>query len=82
VVLLGAIALNRVGLGVVLVLSFSIGLAGVLTGIGLMLVFARRFFDRLPVKSRFTELIPAGSALFIVILGIGITVQALAQIGI
>jgi hypothetical protein len=46
-----------------------------------MLVYARRFFDRLPVHSRFAELIPAGSALFITMLGIGITVQALAQMG-
>jgi ABC-type nickel/cobalt efflux system permease component RcnA len=81
VVMLGAIALNRIGFGVLLVLVFSLGLACVLTGIGLTMVYARRFFDRLPVHSRFAELIPAGSALFITVLGIGITVQALAQMG-
>jgi nickel/cobalt transporter (NicO) family protein len=80
-VLLGAIALHRVGFGIILVIVFSLGLAGVLTGIGLMLVYARRFFDRLPLHSRFAELIPAGSALFITILGVGVTLQALAQMG-
>jgi ABC-type nickel/cobalt efflux system permease component RcnA len=81
VVLLGAIALNKIGFGIVLVLVFSLGLAGVLTGIGLILVYARKFFDRLPVHSRWIDLIPAGSAVFITILGIGITLQALAQMG-
>lgn len=81
VVLLGAIALNRIGFGIILVLAFSLGLAGVLTGIGLALVYARRIFEKVPVRSRFFELIPAGSALFITILGAGITVNALAQIG-
>jgi hypothetical protein len=46
-----------------------------------MLVYARRYFDRLPIHSRFTELIPVGSALFIAVLGIGITLQALTQLG-
>jgi nickel/cobalt transporter (NicO) family protein len=81
VVLLSAIALGRVGFGIVLVLAFSLGLAGVLTAIGLLLVYARRFFDRLPVQSRWIELIPAGSALFITIIGAWITIQALGQLG-
>jgi ABC-type nickel/cobalt efflux system permease component RcnA len=79
--MLGAIALHRVGFGIVLVIVFSLGLAGVLTGIGLTLVYARRYFDRLSIHTRFAELIPVGSALFISVLGIGITLQALAQLG-
>ena len=79
VVLLGSIAIDRVGFGIVLVLAFSFGLAGVLTAIGLLMVYARRFFDRFPAHSRYAGLIPAGSALFITILGVVITTRALIQ---
>ena len=81
VVLLGAIAVNRVGFGLMLVLAFSLGLAGVLTGIGLLLVYAGRLFARLPTQSRVIRLLPAASALFVAVVGIGVTAQALAQIG-
>jgi ABC-type nickel/cobalt efflux system permease component RcnA len=81
VVLLSAIALNRVGFGLVLVFAFSLGLAGVLTGIGLLFVYAGRFFNRIPVQNRLLRLLPALSALFITLVGLGITVQALAQTG-
>ena len=47
VVLLSAIALHRVGLGLVLILAFSVGLAATITGIGLVAVLARRAFGRL-----------------------------------
>jgi ABC-type nickel/cobalt efflux system permease component RcnA len=46
VVLLGAISLHRVGLGLLLVVAFSIGLAAVLTGIGLAMVWAGRAMSR------------------------------------
>ena len=44
VVLLSAIALHRVGLGLVLIIAFSVGLAATITGIGLVAVLARRAF--------------------------------------
>ena len=47
VVLLGAISLHRVGLGLLLVVAFSAGLAAVLTGVGLALVLARRLLGRM-----------------------------------
>ena len=81
VVLLGAIALGRIGFGMALVVAFSLGLAGVLTGIGLLLVYGRHWFERMPVRSRVYELIPAASALVITILGVGISLRALNQIG-
>jgi nickel/cobalt exporter len=81
VVLLSAIALGRVGFGLVLVLAFSLGLAGTLTGIGLLLVYAGRLFERLPAQARWVRLVPAASALFITLAGAGITAQALVQIG-
>ena len=80
VVLLSAIALNRIGFGILLVLAFSIGLAGVLSGIGLMLVFTRRFFNRLPEQARFAAYVPAASAVFITIAGAVVSIRALLEL--
>jgi ABC-type nickel/cobalt efflux system permease component RcnA len=81
VVLLSAIALGRVGLGVLLVVAFSAGLAGALTGVGLLLVYAGRQLPSLPAGGRLTRLLPIASALLIALLGVGITLQSLAQTG-
>ena len=45
-------ALNRVAFGLVLIAAFSLGLAVVLMGTGLALVYAGRLFDRLPINAR------------------------------
>jgi ABC-type nickel/cobalt efflux system permease component RcnA len=76
VLLLGAIALDRVGYGLVLVLAFSVGLAGLLSLIGLLVLYARRFVERLPLDGRIAAAVPALSALVIVGLGIALTVRA------
>ncbi len=75
VVLLSAIAIGRVGFGLALVSAFSLGLAGVLTAIGLMLVYTKHLFERLPQLPS-SNLFPAVSALLITLMGIGITTQA------
>ena len=83
ILLLSAVALQKVGFGLLLIVAFSIGLAGVLTGIGLAMVYASKLFSRLPSqKSGLLRLLPAGSALFITIAGIGITVKAFIDTGI
>jgi ABC-type nickel/cobalt efflux system permease component RcnA len=46
--MLGAIALDRIVYGFVLVLAFSAGLAGVLTAVGLALLYARRYLNDRP----------------------------------
>ena len=51
VVMLSAIALHRVGFGLVLIVAFSFGLAAVLTGIGFVLVWAQRT----PLLRRFVQ---------------------------
>lgn len=81
VVLLGAIALHRVAFGLLLILAFSIGLAAVLTGVGLMLVYARRAFERFPVDGRVLRALPVGSALVVTVAGLVIVAGALAQAG-
>ena len=80
VLLLGAIALDRVGYGLVLVLAFSLGLAGLLSAIGLLVLHARRFVERIPLDGRVAAAIPTLSALVIVGLGVLLTVQALPNI--
>ena len=83
VMLLSAIAVGQIGFGLVMVLVFSLGLAGVLTGLGLLLVFSKRLFERLPKKVPvpLLRVLPALSALFVALIGLGITTQALMQIG-
>ncbi|MBC8078093.1 MAG: sulfite exporter TauE/SafE family protein, partial [Chloroflexales bacterium] len=81
VVLLSAIALGRVGFGLLLILCFSLGLASVLTAIGIALVHAGRLFDRVPVNGRLLRVLPVASALVVTIIGLGITLQALVQTG-
>ncbi len=77
VVLLSAIALGRIGFGLALVCAFSLGLAGVLTAIGLTLVYAKDWFERLPIQASKSNLFPAMSALFVTLIGLGITTKAL-----
>ena len=77
VLLLGAIALDRVGYGLVPVLAFSVGLAGLLSLIGLLVIYARRFIERLPLDGRIASAIPALSALAIIALGAVLMAQAI-----
>ena len=79
VVLLAAISMHRVGFGMILILAFSIGLAAVLTTIGLMFVKARQLLDRVSTAGPLIKILPAFSAFVIMILGIGISIGALAQ---
>jgi nickel/cobalt transporter (NicO) family protein len=82
VVMLGAIALGRVAFGLCLIVAFSAGLAAVLTSVGLVLVYARGFFERLPLDGRFARYVPVASALVISVAGLALVAQALAQIGV
>jgi nickel/cobalt transporter (NicO) family protein len=81
IVLLSAIALGRIGLGLALVLAFSLGLAGVLTSIGLLFVYAGRMISFAPKQKWILRVLPVASALVISIAGLGIAAQALTQIG-
>src|SRR5262249_19618781 len=76
VVLLAAISLHRVGFGLLLIVSFSAGLALSITGIGLVAVLARNTFARVSFGGRALSLLPTLSALVIVAAGVGMTVRA------
>jgi ABC-type nickel/cobalt efflux system permease component RcnA len=77
VVLLSAIALHRIGLGLALILAFSIGLAATITAIGLVAVLARRTFGRLSLDGTLVRTLPAVSAGLILAVGLVITARAL-----
>jgi len=80
VMLLSASALGSVGLGMTLVVAFSLGLALVLTAIGLILVYAKGKFDKLPKQMAVVKFLPGISAMLVMLLGLGITGQAMLQI--
>jgi nickel/cobalt transporter (NicO) family protein len=84
VLLLSAIAIGRVGFGLMLVLAFSLGLAAVLTALGLLLIYAKQWFEKLqlPKPKRLHRILPALSAFLISLIGLGITTQALIEVGI
>jgi nickel/cobalt exporter len=83
VVLLSAVALHRIGYGLLLVIAFSVGLATTLTSVGLIFVYARRLIK--PASSRLGTrlalLLPALSALVISCAGAIICYEVLNQAG-
>ncbi|MGH7807250.1 MAG: hypothetical protein ACRENT_04085, partial [Thermodesulfobacteriota bacterium] len=82
IVLLSAISLHRIGFGLALILAFSVGLALVLMGIGLTMVYARRFMERFGGEGKITQWLPLVSSFVISILGFAIAVQSLVSGGI
>ncbi len=84
VVMLSAIALGRVGFGLLLIVAFSVGLAGALTGIGLLFVYGTRWIQRMgnrPLGGWTARVIPVASAAFVTIAGIVITGRSLVEAG-
>jgi len=83
VVLLGSIALGRAGFGLVLVLAFSVGLAGALTAVGLLFLHAGRLLERrmrpgtrLGTLLRYAPIIGAGA---LTLAGVAIVLRALNE---
>jgi nickel/cobalt exporter len=65
----------------VLVVVFSMGLAVVLTGIGLLMVYGRRLFERYSFEARIPPLLPVASAAAISFVGLVIVLGAVSQTG-
>ena len=80
VVLLAAISLHRVAYGLVLIVAFSVGLAAVISGIGMLAVGAKRTFARMSFEGRLVRALPAASAVVVVALGLAMTARALPTI--
>ena len=72
--------MDRPAYGLVLVVAFGLGMAFVLGGVGLVLVFAREHAHRLPAApslGRLATYLPLGAACLILALGIWLTSQAI-----
>ena len=68
-----AIGLNRILLGLGLIVAFSFGLAAVLIALGILLVRSRALVDRVgKVSGRLVTGLPLGSAVLVTVLGAGI----------
>ena len=81
VVLLSAVALNKIGFGMLLIVAFSVGLALVLVTIGLLLVSTRGLINRWSGESPWVRYMPYVSPLVITPLGLFIFVNSLSQTG-
>src|SRR5205814_99670 len=81
VVLLSAVALHRIGFGLALILAFSVGLAAVLIGIGVLMVHARKLISRFDeqgiVAARW---LPMLSSIFVTCLGIAMLWQPVSAL--
>lgn len=80
-ILLGAIASGRAAFGIVLVMAFGLGMAIVMTGIGLLVVGARGKLDGLRTGSSVAAVrtwLPLGAACLVLALGVYLTFQAVA----
>jgi len=78
-ILLGSIAAGRPAFGFVLVVAFGLGMAVVMSGIGLALVLARGRLDRFDGSTtlgRLSGYVPLAAACVVLALGLYLTVQA------
>jgi nickel/cobalt transporter (NicO) family protein len=80
ILLLGSISLGRPAYGIALTVAFGLGMAVVLVGVGLVLVYARGLLERLPAGGRGRRLggiLPTATAFVVLLAGLLITTQAL-----
>jgi nickel/cobalt transporter (NicO) family protein len=80
VLLLTAIALRRVGLGLLLLVAFSIGLAIVLMGIGVLVIYAKHLLPEKTSSNPIFRWMPVASAAIVLVLGILMTGVSLGWI--
>jgi nickel/cobalt exporter len=77
VVLLMAVSLQRLTLGLILLVAFSVGLAAVLIAIGVAMILSGSLLSRVSSSSWMTSrVLPVGSAAVVTLLGAGIVYQA------
>jgi ABC-type nickel/cobalt efflux system permease component RcnA len=80
-IMLIAIGLNRISMGLGMVVAFSFGLAAVLIVIGILLVRTKSVLDRLGnVGGRWQKLVPVASAVIVTLLGLGILAKGLVPL--
>ncbi len=77
VLLLSAIALHQIAYGLLLISSFSLGLASVLTSLGLAAVYGRQWLEKAPIGTGIMQRLSVVSAFATVCIGLGLTTVAL-----
>jgi nickel/cobalt exporter len=80
IILLGSIVAGRPAFGFLLVVIFGLGMAAVMSGVGLAMVLARERLDRLPSGWRIGRLAqhaPLGAAALVFAFGLYLTAQAI-----
>jgi ABC-type nickel/cobalt efflux system permease component RcnA len=80
-ILLGSIAAGRPAFGLVLVIAFGLGMAAVMTCVGLAMIVARTRLDRMPSRSslgRLAAVAPLVASVAVFGLGVVLTWQAVA----
>jgi len=81
VVLLIAIALNKIVFGITIVIAFSFGLAAVLIVIGILMVLAKPLIERYSENNKYATIyLPLGSAAVVTIIGIIFIAKAVLSI--
>ena len=80
-ILLVAVAINRLLLGLSLIVAFSLGLAVVLIVIGLAMVQSSRLFQKIDAFNKFAPALPVVSAVIVLALGTALTWGAMARFG-
>jgi ABC-type nickel/cobalt efflux system permease component RcnA len=80
-ILLGSLQAQRPAWGLVLVVAFGVGMAVVLAGIGLALVYARRAVERFSIGGGWGRLwagLPVATAVVVIVAGVYLTSQSFA----
>jgi len=78
VLLLTAIALHQISYGLVLVGGFSLGLASVLTVLGLVAVYARQWLEEASLAAGLMQRLSVASAIVTVCVGVGVATVAIS----
>ncbi|NJL48246.1 MAG: high frequency lysogenization protein HflD [Leptolyngbyaceae cyanobacterium SM2_5_2] len=78
VLLLSAIALHQIAYGLVLIGGFSLGLASVLTALGLVAVYARQWLEEASLAAGLMQRLSVASAIVTVCVGVGVATVAIS----
>ena len=78
VLLLSAIALHQISYGLLLVGGFSLGLASVLTALGLVAVYARQWLEEASLAAGLMQRLSVASAIVTVCVGVGVATVAIS----
>jgi ABC-type nickel/cobalt efflux system permease component RcnA len=71
-----SISLRRIGLGLAILMAFSLGLAAVLISIGVAMVLAAPLMQKMTGQGRLIRALPVASAAVVTVLGVVIIAQA------